>query len=157
MRLYQNIQRCIQYLPNSDNWFHNVCQIMWNIPLASKNNVWCFFRYILISPDICLGPHSVPFVFWFWRYIPRNGGKWYSSAHPLQLTCSMGPYLRCNFKFCCYHSLCDCWISWTYSHLQISHRVGPDCFHIIGIINWVHRFCSHLKYYVWILYSSMLY
>lgn len=101
-------------MPNKDNWYWNMCQITGNIPSASKNNVCCFFRYILIFASVCLGPHNFPSVFWFSRCIPRNGGMW----NPW-LLCAVGLYLHCidNLQVSYTHILSGHWELWGYFHL----------------------------------------
>lgn len=160
MRIYHSIWRCIQCLSNRDHWFCNVCQIIGNFPLVSKNNVCCFFRYILISAGICLGPHSFHSVFGFSRRIQWNGGTWY-----LWLPGAVALYSHCN-----YNSILpilflatEYWLGGYCPLLeeQITCRshtlLALECFHIISLIGLVHLFCSYLEYHVWVLHSLMLY
>lgn len=155
MRIYQNIWRYSRYLPNRDNWFCSVCQIIWNIRLASKSNVWCFFRYILISADICLGPHSFHSVFWLSRYISWNGGKWYSFPPLEWLMCTV----ICKSGITVFSPTISCCRGYSdFLEEQITHHTYAN----------LCLFPHHLYYQsgtfilftpknaVWIFYSSML-
>ena len=140
-----------------------MCQITGNIPSASKNNVCCFFRYILIFAGVCLGPHNFPSVFWFSRYIQWNGGMW----NPL-LLCAVGLYLHCidNLQVSYTHILSGHWELWGYFHLleeQITYfyltHAGLS-FHIISIISWViysvYTWNTVFGYFILLCYTNMM-
>lgn len=97
LKAYEDISQHLKMYPvfvqQRSLILQHVCQIIGNIPLVSKNNVCCFFRYILISAGICLGPHSFHSVFGFSRHIQWNGGTWY-----LWLPGAVALYSHCNYN-----------------------------------------------------------